>query len=214
VGLFLDQRDNRKRVRDLSAGKEVLNLFAYTCGFSVAAAAGGARSTTSVDLSPSHLEWGRRNFALNHLDPAGHEFIPSDAAEFLRRALRQNRSFDLVILDAPTFAHGRKRGKSFSITRDLPELVCGVLAVLAPGGIIMVSTNNRRLSLKRLKGMIARGVKASGAGQGAERSVSDLRIINAPSLPLDFAVDRDHAKTLFVSISRPTGTRSIEPPAA
>src|SRR5687768_5032700 len=96
-GLFLDQRDNRQRVRERSRpGHEVLNLFSYTCGFSVSAAAAGAH-TVSVDLSRPALDWGRRNFEANGLDPAAHEFIAGEAADWLRRFGKKGRTFDTII---------------------------------------------------------------------------------------------------------------------
>jgi len=188
VGLYLDQRDNRGRIRDISPGKDVLNLFAYTCGFSVAAAAGGARSTTSVDLSVKYLDWGRGNFELNGLNLADHEFLPSDAIEFLKFARRKQRRFDLILLDPPSFSHGRKRGKDFSIDRDLPALVRAAADVLRENGVIMVSSNLRRMSEKAL----TERVRAGAAGRRH-------RISARPRLPIDFAADPAHAKTLFVA---------------
>ena len=187
VGLFLDHRDNRSRVRELAHAADVLNLFAYTCGFSVAAAGGGAKSTVSVDLSPKHLEWGRTNFTLNGLDLANHLFIRSDAADYLKRAKRQEKAFDLIVIDPPSFAHGKSSSGDFSIMTDLPKLVSAALEVLRPGGTIMVSTNYRRMSLSGLKERVLQGA-------GARRA----KITSAPPLPPDFAVDRDHAKTIFV----------------
>ena len=186
VGLFLDHRDNRSRVRSLAEGKDVLNLFAYTCGFSVAAAAGRAASTVSVDISPSHLEWGRNNFKLNNLDLAKHQFIRSGAFEYLKRAKRQDKSFDLMVLDPPTFAHGRKRKQDFSITRDLTDLVAMCAELLRPGGAMMVSTSYRQISLRELRDRLEHG-----AGRRS------LKVIETPSLPVDFGSDPDHAKTIF-----------------
>ncbi len=187
VGLFLDQRDNRARVCEMAAEKDVLNLFAYTCGFSLAAAMGGARSTVSVDLSPKHLEWGRTNFGLNHVQLNDHLFIRSDAFDYLKRAARQERMFDLIVLDPPSFAHGRKTGEDFSIDTDLPKLVAACLAVLRRGGRMMVSTNYRRMPLSGLKERILLGA-----------SKRRCKVIATPPLPPDFAVDRDHAKTMFL----------------
>jgi len=186
VGLFLDHRDNRSRVRSLAEGKDVLNLFAYTCGFSVVAAAGGASSTVSVDISPGHLEWGRTNFKLNGLDLAKHLFIRSGTVEYLKRAKRQDESFDLIILDPPTFAHGRKRKQDFSIARDLTDLIAASAELLRPGGVMMVSTSYRRISLRDLRERLKRG-----AGR------RKVKVIETPPLPIDFSSDPDHAKTIF-----------------
>lgn len=187
VGIFLDHRENRARIHDAARGADVLNLFAYTCGFSVAAAVGGAMSTTSVDVSAKNLEWGRANFALNHVDLANHTFIRSDSMDYLRRASRQEKAYDLIVIDPPSFAHGRGSKKDFSIATDLSELIAEAVGVLRPGGGLMVSTNFRKLSLRDLKDLVRRG---SGRRRG--------RVVDAPSLPLDFAIDRDHAKTIFL----------------
>lgn len=186
VGLFLDHRENRSHVRAMSEGKDVLNLFAYTCGFSVAAASGGASSTVSVDLSSKHLDWGRANFELNRLDLAKHDFICSDALTYLRRATQQSREFDIVTLDPPSFAHGRKRKQDFSIARDLAALITASLAVLRPGGTLLISTNYRQFSWRNLRERLT---------QGAGRR--KFKIIDTPRLPIDFACDPNHAKTLF-----------------
>jgi 23S rRNA (cytosine1962-C5)-methyltransferase len=190
VGLFLDQRDNRSRVRELAAGKDVLNLFAYTCGFSVAAALGGAKQTVSVDVAPKHLEWGKTNFALNDIDLADHFFFRSDAKEFLARAKRQGRSFDLVLLDPPSFAHGRGSKGDFSVLTDLPALVAAATEVLRPDGVLMISINHRRMSHKDLRARVNQGL----AGRRHE-------IIVSPSLPPDFAMDPDHAKSLWIRVA-------------
>ena len=186
VGLFLDHRDNRQRVRALAGGRSVLNLFAYTCGFSVAAAAGGAAQTVSVDISGKHLDWGRSNFELNGLPLDEHRFICEDAAVYLKRLARREERFDLIILDPPTFAHGRKRKQGFSITRDLATLVTGALAVLSPRGILLLSSNCRTLSLKSMRDVVR--------GAAGRRPVD---VFDTPPLPIDFEMDADHAKTLF-----------------
>lgn len=144
-GLFLDQRDNRLRARQRSrpAG-EVLNLFAYTCGFSVCAAAGRAHAV-SVDLSRPALDWGRRNFEANGIDPAGHEFIAGEAADWLRRFRKKGRTFDTIVLDPPTFSRD-KRGKVFRVERDFGALSGAAMALLRPGGALLCTTNQRSLS--------------------------------------------------------------------
>jgi len=147
VGIFPDQRDNRRRLLtghvaagfDLPPRPQVLNTFAYTCGFSVAAAANGA-NTTSLDLSRKYLEWGRRNFALNHLDPADHEFIYGDVFDWLRRWAKKGRRFDLILLDPPTFSHSRESGV-FRARQDYGRLAAASLPRLNPGGVLFASTN-------------------------------------------------------------------------
>ncbi len=195
VGLFLDHRENRSRVRSMAEGKDVLNLFAYTCGFSVAAGVGGAKSTVSVDISSKHLEWGQANFELNELDLKDHQVIASDALDYLKRAKRQDKQFDLILLDPPTFAHGRKRKQDFSITRDLPDLIAASMALLRDKGVLMVSTSYRRFSMPGIRDRIK-----EGAGE------RKFKVFDTPRLPVDFAADPDHAKTIFIRV---TGTQSL-----
>ena len=152
VGLFLDQRDNRRRLLTghiapgfaIPLQSEVLNTFAYTCAFSVCAALGGHR-TTSLDLSRKYLDWGRRHFELNGLDPASHDFIFGDTFEWLHRLARKQRRFGLIILDPPTFSRSRERG-DFRAEHDYGRLVTAALSVLEPGGILLASTNAARLA--------------------------------------------------------------------
>jgi 23S rRNA (cytosine1962-C5)-methyltransferase len=150
TGLFLDQRDNRRRfltghiAADFDFGPwtpdfGLLNCFAYTCGFSVCAARAGAR-TTSLDLSKKYLEWGRRNFALNGLDPAAHDFIYGDAFDWLRRLAKKGRAFDAVALDPPTFSQSKEHGV-FRAEKDYGKLVTAVLPLVKPGGVMFASTN-------------------------------------------------------------------------
>ena len=155
----------------------------------MAAAGGGARSTVSVDVSPKHLRWGRENFECNGLDFANHEFLCDETQTYLRRSARRQRHFDMIIIDPPTFAHSRKSKKNFSITRDLRELIADAVAVLKPGGAIMVSTNNRRISRRDLLDLVRRGV-----------GTRKFQTVASPPLPTDFAPDRDYAKTLFLRI--------------
>lgn len=188
TGLFLDQRDNRRRVRELAAGRRVLNTFAYTCTFSVAAAAGQAASTVSVDVSKKALEWGKRNFAANGLDLQGYTFICSDVFDYLKRARRQERAFDLIILDPPSFSRAKRPKRVFSFIADLQRLLIEALSVLAPGGTVLLSTNNRTRSAAWLGEQIA-----AAAAQAGRR----CRITATPPLPADFAPDRDYAKSLI-----------------
>lgn len=150
VGLFLDQRDNRRRllVNHVaanfpspcpSADAEVLNLFAYTCGFSVCAARAGAR-VTSVDLSEKYVDWGKRNFRLNHIDPDRHEFIRGDAFDWLRRFQRKPRRFDVIILDPPTFSRSKSAG-TFRADEDYPRLMEAAVKVLHKSGTVLACSN-------------------------------------------------------------------------
>jgi 23S rRNA (cytosine1962-C5)-methyltransferase len=142
-GIFLDQRLNRQRVRQISAGKSVLNMFAYTCAFGVAAAAGGA-STVNVDLSRTYLDWGRENYLANGIDSPEHEFVYGDAFSWLKRFAKKGRCFDLVILDPPTFSRDRN-GRVFRAETDYGELLELALSVSSKDGRLLCCANSHRL---------------------------------------------------------------------
>ncbi|MFM8656969.1 MAG: class I SAM-dependent methyltransferase, partial [Chthoniobacterales bacterium] len=137
-GLFLDQRLNRQWVTSLGA-KRMLNLFAYTCSFTVCAASSGAE-TCSVDAAKRVLGTGRQNLELNRIDPTdGHRFLADDAMKVVPRLLKRGETFDLIVLDPPTF--GRADGRVFRIEKDLPTLVRDCFTMLEPGGRLLVSCN-------------------------------------------------------------------------
>jgi 23S rRNA (cytosine1962-C5)-methyltransferase len=154
VGLFLDQRDNRRRLltghiaaefqlfeSEQAAGhNEVLNAFAYTCGFSACAAHSGAR-TTSLDLSRKYLDWGKANFRLNGINPADHDFIYGDVFDWLKRLRKKNRQFDVILLDPPTFSRSKEFGV-FRADRDYGQLVTQALPLLKPRGVLFASSNS------------------------------------------------------------------------
>ncbi len=192
TGLFLEQRDNRARVRAVAAGRRVLNTFSYTCGFSIAAAAGGAAETVSVDVSKRYLEWGKRNFAANALDLAAHRFICSDAREYFGRALRQGRVFDLIILDPPSFARVKQTGRAFSLRDELDALVADALDGLAPRGTLLLSTNQRDLSDRRLLFAVEQAAEAAGRV---------IRTARREPLPPDFTGDDEFAKSVWVELT-------------
>lgn len=155
-GLFLDQRENRLALRRKAAGKTVLNCFAYTCAFGVAAALGGAH-TTNLDLSKPYLEWGKRNYALNDLDPTAHDFIFGDVAGWLARFAKKQRRFDIVILDPPTFSRD-DRGRVFTIETGLSDLIRAAAKILVPGGAIFSSTNQRSLAPADFRRLVLSGL--------------------------------------------------------
>lgn len=160
-GLFIDQRVQKAWVQqNVQPGQRVLNLFAYTCAFSVIAAARGAE-TTSVDLSRSYLEWGKRHFALNALDPAAHFFCKGDTADWLRRFAAKGRAWHGIVLDPPTFSRNDD-GTVFRVEKDFPALTAACLRVLAPGGWLLCSTNHRALPDKQFLALIRRGAEEAG----------------------------------------------------
>jgi 23S rRNA (cytosine1962-C5)-methyltransferase len=160
TGLFVDQRDNRVRVMSEAREKSVLNLFSYTCSFSVAAARGGARAVVSVDTSKRALEQGRHNFELNQLCTKPHRFVREDAFKYLSRAGRRGERFDLVVLDPPTFST-KKRG-TFAVASGYTDLVKAVLGVLEPGGSMLCVTNHRKTSPRKLRAMVHEAARAAG----------------------------------------------------
>ncbi len=187
-GLFLDQRDNRMRLREWLKARnnaQVLNTFAYTCTFSVVAAATGA-GAVSVDLSARYLEWGRRNFVRNGLDDGRQEFLCGDVFEWLRRFAKRGRRFDAAILDPPTFSR-TKTGRVFRVENDYPALVELACACAAEGAWILCTTNQRALSAAAFRRLVERG-----APPGA-------RIV-AHRMPSDFSGDQ-YLKTLVVELA-------------
>ena len=141
TGLFLDHRDTRALVRQNAAGRKVLNLFSYTGSFSVYAAAGGAVSTTTVDLSNVYLNWAKENMELNHFKSAAHTFVSSDVFKYLDEAISQKEKYDLIVLDPPTFSNSRKMDKKLDIQKDHVELINKSLSLLSKRGFILFSTN-------------------------------------------------------------------------
>lgn len=207
VGLFLDQRDNRRRFlvnhvaagfplfqgEDGAAGREVLNTFAYTCGFSVCAAKAGAR-TTSLDLSKKYLEWGRRNFELNGLDPAAHDFIFGDTFDWLRRLGKKGRAFDAIVLDPPTFSQSKEHG-TFRAEKDYGKLVAAALPVLKPGGVLLASTNAAELEPEKFLSMVTVAIAKTG-----RRVLQQHYVPQPPDFPITRA-EPAYLKTAWLRVS-------------
>ncbi len=207
VGLFLDQRDNRRRLltghvaadfplfkSEITNRKaEILNCFAYTCGFSVCAAKAGM-ATTSLDLSKKYLEWGKRNFALNGLNPAAHDFIYGDTFDWLRRLAKKGRAFDAVVLDPPTFSQSKEHG-TFRAEKDYGQLVTAALGVLKPGGVLLASTNAADWPPEEFLAIIEAAVR------GARRKSVKRHYVPQPP---DFPISRDepaYLKTVWLMIA-------------
>ena len=150
VGLFVDQRENRRLVRQTKP-KKILNCFAYTCSFSVAAAFAGAK-TVSVDLSKKSLTRGRENFALNELSTEGHQFIADDVRPVLRRLARRGEKFDMIILDPPTFSR-TKGGAAFHVEKDFEDLIGAAIEIADREARILLSTNCETLNGQSLERM-------------------------------------------------------------
>lgn len=156
AGLFCDQRANRAHLESLHP-RRVLNCFAYTCAFSIAAARAGAE-TLSLDLSRKSLDRGKANLALNSLAPERHRFIADDVFAVLPRLARRGGKFDAIVLDPPTFSRGGN-GQIFRAEKDLGALLEQALDVAENGARILLSTNARDIDAAALKG-VARGLKS------------------------------------------------------
>jgi 23S rRNA G2069 N7-methylase RlmK/C1962 C5-methylase RlmI len=184
VGLFLDHRPLRSEVRGLSRAAHVLNLFAYTGAFSVHAAAGGAATTTSVDLNATYLAMAERNLALNGFaDPARHALVRADVLAWLAELPPRPR-FDLAVVDPPTFSNSKRMAGVFDIQRDHVGLLDAVLRQMRPGGQVFFSTNHRRFRPD---------FDALEARRGRSRvRLGDVTEITARTIPVDFRDKRIH----------------------
>lgn len=174
TGIFLDHRPTRARIRDMAPGKRFLNLFSYTGTVTVYAAAGGAKSSVSVDLSRTYLDWAERNLALNGLATREHKLVQADCREWLAdagRGLEKYRdAYDLIFLDPPTFSNSKRMEGVLDISRDHESLIDACMHVLAPGGLLVFSTNAQKFKLE--------------PGLSARYDVKDLSVA---TVPRDFA---------------------------
>lgn len=191
TGIFLDQRDNRARVAALAKGKTVLNLFGYTGAFSVAAAVAGARSTTTVDVSRTVLDWARRNLTRVGATLEDHPCIEAEVFTFLRTAKKNGRRWDIVIVDPPSFS--TTKDSTFSAETDLEELATAALWVVEPGGQMLVCTNHRGIR----DGMLRKALHGAARAVGVE--VPKMKSLPAPT---DFPPppgEEPHLKTVLVT---------------
>lgn len=192
TGLFLDQRENRELVFRLARGQRVLNLFSYTGSFSVAAAAGGAAMTTSVDLSARALRRARENLALNGIT-AGHQFFREDALRWLPRAARRETQYDFAVLDPPSFA---RRGKdTFTVTKDYAQTAAATLRLLVPGGRLLAVTNHRGTGPEAFTDMLT---------EAAELARVQVRAVETLKPALDCALsepDLTPTKSVLMTLS-------------
>jgi 23S rRNA (cytosine1962-C5)-methyltransferase len=200
VGIFLDQRDNRRRLLTgyiapdftIPPRGEILNSFAYTCAFSVVAAKAGHR-TTSLDLSRGYLDWGKENFQINGLDPAQHDFIYGDAFDWFRRMAKQNRLFDVVILDPPTFS--RSKEGTFQAEKDYGRLVSAALPLIKDNGILLASTNAAKMKPEEFLNSVTQSIVK------VNRRVLKQQYVPQPP---DFPITRDqpgYLKTVWMRLS-------------
>jgi 23S rRNA (cytosine1962-C5)-methyltransferase len=175
TGLFFDQRDNRRDMMLRANGKRVLNLFAHTCAFSVAAAAAGATLVTSVDASQQYLEWGRTNFGANRLNPKRHEFVVGDCLTVLNEMARQGKRYDIILMDPPSFST-TARGR-FTTRGGTSDLVAAALPLLDAGGLMITSSNHQKVDIADYLKELRRASLQAGA---------ELRVISISGQPADF----------------------------
>ena len=169
TGLFLDHRPVRARIREQAKGKRFLNLFCYTGAATVYAAAGGATATTSVDMSRTYIDWARRNLVVNGLQGEAHRFEQADCLAWL--AEDDSERYDLIFLDPPTFSNSKRMDREFDVQRDHVDLIRATLRRLAPGGLLLFSTNFRKFRLdgEALVGLEVRDVSRSTIPKDFER---------------------------------------------
>ena len=188
TGIFLDQHEVRGSLVDgLAMGKSLLNMFSYTAAFSVAAAMGGASQTTSVDLAKRSRELSQAHFQANGISTDDHRFIVMDVFEYFKYAKRKGLTYDVIVLDPPSFARNKKQ--TFSVAKDYHKLISQSLEILNPRGIIIASTNAANVSRQKFTEQIDKGF--------AGRS---YQILNKYGLPADFAYNKKDESSNYLKV--------------
>ena len=188
TGIFLDQHEVRGSLVDgLAMGKSLLNMFSYTAAFSIAAAMGGASQTTSVDLAKRSRELSQAHFQANGISTDDHRFIVMDVFEYFKYAKRKGLTYDVIVLDPPSFARNKKQ--TFSVAKDYHKLISQSLEILNPGGIIIASTNAANVSRQKFTEQIDKGF--------AGRS---YQILNKYGLPADFAYNKKDESSNYLKV--------------
>lgn len=188
TGIFLDQHEVRGSLVDgLAMGKSLLNMFSYTAAFSVAAAMGGASQTTSVDLAKRSRELSEAHFQANGISTDDHRFIVMDVFEYFKYAKRKGLTYDVIVLDPPSFARNKKQ--TFSVAKDYHKLISQSLEILNPGGIIIASTNAANVSPQKFTEQIDKGF--------AGRS---YQILNKYGLPADFTYNKKDESSNYLKV--------------
>ena len=188
TGIFLDQHEVRGSLVDgLAMGKSLLNMFSYTAAFSVAAAMGGASQTTSVDLAKRSRELSQAHFQANGISTDDHRFVVMDVFEYFKYAKRKGLTYDVIVLDPPSFARNKKQ--TFSVAKDYHKLISQSLEILNPGGIIIASTNAANVSRQKFTEQIDKGF--------AGRS---YQILNKYGLPADFAYNKKDESSNYLKV--------------
>ena len=188
TGIFLDQHEVRGSLVDgLAMGKSLLNMFSYTAAFSIAAAMGGASQTTSVDLAKRSRELSQAHFQANGISTDEHRFIVMDVFEYFKYAKRKGLTYDVIVLDPPSFARNKKQ--TFSVVKDYHKLISQSLEILNSGGIIIASTNAANVSRQKFTEQIDKGF--------AGRS---YQILNKYGLPADFAYNKKDESSNYLKV--------------
>lgn len=188
TGIFLDQHEVRGSLVDgLAMGKSLLNMFSYTAAFSVAAAMGGASQTTSVDLAKRSRELSQAHFQANGISTDDHRFIVMDVFEYFKYAKRKGLTYDVIVLDPPSFARNKKQ--TFSVTKDYHKLISQSLEILNPGGIIIASTNAANVSRQKFTEQIDKGFTGRS-----------YQILNKYGLPADFAYNKKDESSNYLKV--------------
>jgi 23S rRNA (cytosine1962-C5)-methyltransferase len=197
TGIFLDQRDVRLAIYErYSKDAEMLNMFSYTGAFSVCSALGGAKKTTSVDVANRSRAKTIEQFDVNNLDAGEHEIIVDDVFQYFKYAARKERTFDLVVVDPPSFAKTKKR--TFSAAKDYTKLLKETIDLTKNNGVIVASTNSSTVDLKRFKGFIKDACKEKGVAYS---------ILEQYALPDDFRTidefpEGNYLKVFFIKINK------------
>ena len=188
TGIFLDQHEVRGSLVDgLAMGKSLLNMFSYTAAFSVAATMGGASQTTSVDLAKRSRELSQAHFQANGISTDDHRFVVMDVFEYFKYAKRKGLTYDVIVLDPPSFARNKKQ--TFSVAKDYHKLISQSLEILNPEGIIIASTNAANVSRQKFTEQIDKGF--------AGRS---YQILNKYGLPADFAYNKKDESSNYLKV--------------
>ncbi|MCO4663129.1 putative SAM-dependent methyl transferase [Streptococcus infantarius subsp. infantarius] len=188
TGIFLDQHEVRDAlINELGLGKRVLNMFSYTAAFSVAAAMGGAIETTSVDLAKRSRELSQAHFEANGLNVTNHHFVVMDVFEYFKYAKRKNLTFDLIVIDPPSFARNKKQ--IFSVAKDYHHLISQALEVLSDDGTIIASTNAANLTVAQFKKQLEKGF-----------AFVKHEYIRLQQLPSDFTVNKADMSSNYLKV--------------
>lgn len=188
TGIFLDQHEVRGSLVDgLAAGKSLLNMFSYTAAFSIAATMGGAVETTSVDLAKRSRELSKAHFKVNGVELDNHHFVVMDVFEYFKYAKRKGLSYDVIVLDPPSFARNKKQ--TFSVAKDYHKLISQSLEILNPNGILIASTNAANVSVEKFRQQIEKGF-----GSKKHRYIADYR------LPADFTINKHDESSNYLKV--------------